>query len=213
MAARRADHNLACRSRLGRQLCGFPVDSFTLTLTLAHEGTAYPHYPKLGERTHLGNVDWGDETVRLSGEGPLRNPVASPVDPSVRALSGRLKFIVRRHKFKKDSISWVGCHTWTIHRPYGRQSVGTCRGTLLVRNRFPLGTYSRTMSGAVWCSWWGGRFLMSEVPLYRCQANMAHVRQSRPDSGLGFQVNAVTPFQVVAFSVFFFFITLKSRVE
>ena len=28
---------------------------------------------------------------------------------------------------------------------------------------------------------------MSEVPLYRCEANVAHVRQSRSDSGLGFQ--------------------------
>jgi len=29
----------------------------------------------------------------------------SPVDPSFRALSGRLKFTVRRHKFNKDSLS------------------------------------------------------------------------------------------------------------
>ena len=28
-----------------------------------------------------------------------------PVDPSFRALSGRLKFTVRRHKFNKDSLS------------------------------------------------------------------------------------------------------------
>ena len=28
----------------------------------------------------------------------------SPVDPSFRALSGRLKFTVRRHKFNKDSL-------------------------------------------------------------------------------------------------------------
>ena len=27
-----------------------------------------------------------------------------PVDPSFRALSGRLKFMVRRHKFDKDSL-------------------------------------------------------------------------------------------------------------
>jgi len=74
----------------------------------------------------------------------------------------------------------------------------------------------------------GGRFLMSEVPLYftleglwesppttrqvswkcwyrfvrtRCRANMAHVRQSRPDSGLGFQVKVLKPFKVVPFSL------------
>ena len=32
------------------------------------------------------------------------NPLG-PVDPSFRALSGRLKFTVRRHKFNKDSLS------------------------------------------------------------------------------------------------------------
>ena len=32
-------------------------------------------------------------------------PVVDFVDPSFRALSGRLKFTVRRHKFNKDSIS------------------------------------------------------------------------------------------------------------
>ena len=30
---------------------------------------------------------------------------------------------------------------------------------------------------------------------------MAHVRQSRPDSGLGFQVKAIESFQVVPFSL------------
>ena len=33
---------------------------------------------------------------------------------------------------------------------------------------------------------WGWVFLMSEAPLYRCRAKMAHARQSRPDSGPGF---------------------------
>ena len=32
-------------------------------------------------------------------------PKRGPVDPSFRALSGRLKFTVRRHKFNKDSLS------------------------------------------------------------------------------------------------------------
>ena len=31
--------------------------------------------------------------------------LVGPVDPSFRALSGRLKFTVRRHKFNKDSFS------------------------------------------------------------------------------------------------------------
>jgi len=29
-----------------------------------------------------------------------------PVDPSFRALSGRLEFTVRRHKFNKDSLRY-----------------------------------------------------------------------------------------------------------
>ena len=31
----------------------------------------------------------------------------------------------------------------------------------------------------------------------RCRANMAHVRQSRPDSGLGFQVKFLNPFKLL----------------
>ena len=39
------------------------------------------------------------------------------------------------------------------------------RGTSL-ENRHPVGPYSRTMPKLLWRSWGGGRFLMSEVPLY-----------------------------------------------
>ena len=37
--------------------------------------------------------------------GRYRQSPLGPVDPSFRALSGRLKFTVRRHKFNKDSLS------------------------------------------------------------------------------------------------------------
>ena len=40
------------------------------------------------------------------------------------------------------------------------------RGTSLNKERLLLGPYSRTMSKAIWRSCGGGRFLMSEVPLY-----------------------------------------------
>jgi len=36
---------------------------------------------------------------------PHRSSLSETVDPSFRALSGRLKFTVRRHKFNKDSLS------------------------------------------------------------------------------------------------------------
>ena len=46
------------------------------------------------------------------------------------------------------------------------------RGTSLIRNSAPLGPYSRTMPRALWWSYGGGRFLMSEVPLYRASAQI-----------------------------------------
>ena len=36
---------------------------------------------------------------------------------------------------------------------------------------------------------------------FRCRANVAHIRQSRPGSGLGFPVQVLKPFQVVPFSL------------
>ena len=39
------------------------------------------------------------------------------------------------------------------------------RGTSLIRNCAPLGPYSRNMPRALWWSWGGGLFLISEVPL------------------------------------------------
>ena len=44
-----------------------------------------------------------------------------------------------------------------------------CRGTLLIRNRLPLGPYSGNMPRPLWWSWGGGQFLMSVVPLYPLQ--------------------------------------------
>jgi len=42
----------------------------------------------------------------------------------------------------------------------------TYRGTSLIRKRVLLGPYRRPTPGALWWSWGGGRFFMSEVPLY-----------------------------------------------
>ena len=48
---------------------------------------------------------------------------------------------------------------------------------------------------------------MSEITSYpqhswpRCRSNMAHARQSRPDSGLDFQVKVLEPFSVVPSSL------------
>ena len=37
-----------------------------------------------------------------------------PVDPSFRALPGRLKFTIRRHKFNKDSLLSLGRGGWNL---------------------------------------------------------------------------------------------------
>ena len=42
--------------------------------------------------------------------------------------------------------------------------------------------------------------LWLSVPV-RCRTNMAHIRQSRPDYGLGFQARVLEPFRVVASSL------------
>jgi len=47
------------------------------------------------------------------------------------------------------------------------ENVYIYRGTSLIRNSLSLGPYSRTVPRALWWSEGGGRFLMSEVPLYR----------------------------------------------
>ena len=40
----------------------------------------------------------------VTWHGVCSSSVLGPVDPSFRARSGRLKFLVRRHKFNKDSL-------------------------------------------------------------------------------------------------------------
>ena len=44
------------------------------------------------------------DTPKHTHSTPL-DSLLGPVDPSFRALSGCLKFTVRRHKFNKDSLS------------------------------------------------------------------------------------------------------------
>ena len=46
-----------------------------------------------------------------------------PVDPLFEALSGRLKFTVRRHKFSKDSLS-----AWSNPKPETRNTLSPCGG-------------------------------------------------------------------------------------
>jgi len=48
------------------------------------------------------------------------------------------------------------------------------RGTSLIRNNAPSEPNSRAMPRASWSSQGGGRFLMSEVPLYPAEKNTPH---------------------------------------
>ena len=57
------------------------------------------HFGSGGGLTREGAVCLSDTLCILYRRSPL-----GPVNPSFRALSGRLKFTVRRHKFNKDSI-------------------------------------------------------------------------------------------------------------
>ena len=49
-----------------------------------------------------------------------RQSPSGPVDPSFRALSGRLKLKTRRHKFNKDSLSGAGVRRRGYARVAGR---------------------------------------------------------------------------------------------
>ena len=60
---------------------------------------------------------------------------------------------------------------------------------------FPQGEYATCLSRAPFYS------LFSLSDQSRCQANMAHVKQSKPDSGLGFQVKVLKTFQVAPCSL------------
>ena len=76
-----------------------------------------------------------------------RQSPLDPVDPAFRALSGRLQFTVRRHKFNEDSLSCAGRAGVERRRSADGQNKGvprsqetySCgwpayRGTSLIRN-------------------------------------------------------------------------------
>ena len=58
------------------------------------------------------------------------------------------------------------------------------RGTSLIENITPLGPYSRAMPRALWWSWGGGLFLISEVPLYGLKTHVWVVRVGVEDGEL-----------------------------
>ena len=66
---------------------------------------------------HLEEVD--DDLEEAKGDARPLAPVpdaqrpSGPVDPSFRALSGRLEFTVRRHRFKKDYLFHASEIDWT----------------------------------------------------------------------------------------------------
>jgi len=67
------------------------------------------------------------------------------------------------------------------------------RGTSLTRNSAPLGPYSMNMPGALWWSWGGGLFRMSEVTLYTdsvCRTDMGTTMHA-PKWG---RIHGVRPF-------------------
>ena len=51
------------------------------------------------------------------------------------------------------------------------------QGYLAHKKHPPLGPYRMTLPRVLWWSWGGGRFLMSEVPLYRVASSAGRERQ------------------------------------
>ena len=65
-----------------------------------------------------------------------RKSPGGPKDPSFRALSGRLKLTVRRHKFNEDSLSQgLGCEVWNVCVGFGARkgNVGVMGSGLVFR--------------------------------------------------------------------------------
>jgi len=57
------------------------------------------------------------------------------------------------------------------------------RGASLIRKRTPLGPFRRPMPRVLGGSWRGGRFLMSEVPLYTNYSNREVYTKFSPEAG------------------------------
>ena len=120
--------------------------------------------PSTGEREKRSYepLDRPERDSRLRALRPARErqQVARPRDARcvripLRSEYGRLKTV--------KAIFWPGLSGKTPETAF------SCalfyRGTSLIKNRRLLGPYSRAMPRALWKSWGGGRFLMSEVPL------------------------------------------------
>ena len=131
-----------------------------------------------------------------------------PVDPSFRALSGRLKFTVRRHKFNKDSLSlgWVTDRRGSkIERVLDAEAPNR-RADQLSLFRVSVLVSEIASSLFIKCSMQRLRIaaqcgpgLRSDAYSPQPQANVAHISQSRPDSGLGFQVKVLKTLEVVPY--------------
>jgi len=73
------------------------------------------------------------------------------------------------------------------------------RGTSLIRNRPPLGPYSRTMSKGLWWPYGGVIFLESEVPLYTLHPEtqtlgcIGRMKEEKEESSLGHASSSSPP--------------------
>ena len=85
----------------------------TLTQQYGETGSFPLHSRRIRTRQLSSNLD-----------GQLSS-LLGPVDPSFRALSGRLKFTVRRHKFNKDFLS------------LGSEAEGTVSWIQVTRGSYP----------------------------------------------------------------------------
>ena len=121
-------------------------------------------------------ITWSPHS-RGGAPPPRMKSLVLNVSFSERALSEHLKFTVRRHKFNQDSL----CSPF----PPQKKKIQWGRFSQLTIAERSWAWVVRRGFGA------GGSALHPNVgthPTSRCRLNLAHTRQSRPDSGLGFQV-------------------------
>ena len=133
------------------------------------------------------------------------------------------------HEWYASMVYLVGRRQFCGQQAISQQFCGGCRGSSLKRNHHPLRPYSTTMPGLLQWSQGGGALsyergttvlhacsTMTSVPQlrmfgptamngyfrrnYRPCRSMAQIRQSRPDSGLGFQAKGMKTFRVVLYS-------------
>jgi len=119
-------------------------------------------------------------------------PYSSPLRRALRGSSGGACFLMGEVPLQAYLVYVVqaglirAVHDSALYNTY----VIFHGGTSLIRNRHPVGPYSRIMPRLLWRSWGGANFLMGEVPLHKC--GFLHWKRSRAMHHGPLQLDMVT---------------------